>query len=74
MRDRTLDGGADRTHLIIVFMLAHIEITILWLLGRRDVAGSLESLVGNNGSGKVENLLHGTFQLLHVMVASRGRV
>ena len=43
-------------------MLTHVEFTALWLLCRRDVTGSLKSLVCDNGSGKVENLLHLAFQ------------
>src|SRR5256886_17543694 len=74
MRNRALDGSADRTDLVIVFMFTRVEFTALWLLGRRDVARPLKSLVCDNRSGKVENLLHLAFQLLHVMVASGSRV
>ena len=70
VRNRTLDGSADRTDLVIVFVFTRVEFTILWLLGRRDVARPLKSLVCDNRSGKVENLLHLAFQLLHVMVTS----
>src|SRR5713101_1154292 len=64
----------DGTDLAIVFVFTRVEFTFPWLLGRRDVARPLESLVGDNRSGKVENLLHSAFQLLHVMVTSRRRV
>src|SRR5271167_2238430 len=74
VRNRTFDGSADGTDLVIVLMLTHVEFTALWLLCRRDVTGSLKSLVCDNGSGKVENLLHLAFQFLHVMVASGSRV
>src|SRR5258708_10782498 len=70
VRDRTLDGSADGTDLVIVFVFTRVEFTVLWLLGRRDVARPLKPLVGDNRSGKVENLLHIAFQLLHVMVTS----
>src|SRR5205807_197951 len=74
MRNRALYGSADRTDLVIVFVFTRVEFTVLWLLGRRDVARSLKSLVCDNRSGKVENLLHLTFPLLHVMVTSGSRV
>ena len=38
MRNRALDGSADRTDLVIVFVFARVEFTVLWLLNRRDVA------------------------------------
>ncbi len=72
--NRTFDRSADGTDLAIVFVFAHVEFTTLWLLGRRDITGPLKSLVCDNGSGKIENLLHLAFQLLHVMVASGSRV
>src|SRR5260370_26539126 len=33
MRNRTLDGSADGTDLVIVFVFTRVEFTILWLLG-----------------------------------------
>src|SRR5207302_10647249 len=74
MRNRALYGSADRTDLVIVFVFTRVEFTVLWLLGRRDVARSLKSLVCDNRSGKVEDLLHLAFPLLHVMVTSGSRV
>src|SRR6266566_126666 len=74
MRNRALDRSADRTDLVIVFVLTHVEFTVLWLLSRRDVARPLKSLVCDNRSGKVENLFHLAFPLLHVMVTSGSRV
>src|SRR5271169_2285071 len=74
MRDRALDGSADRTDLVIVFVFTRVEFTVLWLLSRRDVARPLKSLVCDNRSGKVENLLHLAFPLLHVMVTSGSRL
>ena len=74
MRNRALDGSADRTDLVIVFVFTHVEFTVLRLLGRRDVTRSLKSLVCDNRSGKVENLLYLAFSLLHVMVTSGSRV
>ncbi len=74
MRNRALDGSADRTDLVVVFVFTRIEFTILWLLSRRDVARPLKSLVCDNRSGKVENLLYLAFPLLHVMVTSGSRV
>src|SRR5579859_1488764 len=50
------------------------EFTVQRLLSRRDVARPLKSLVCDNRSGKVENLLHLAFPLLHVMVTSGSRV
>ncbi|MPY81359.1 MAG: hypothetical protein GEV04_23755, partial [Actinophytocola sp.] len=57
VRNRTLDGSANGTDLVVVFMFTNVEFTVLWLLDRRDVARPLKSLVCDNGSGKVENLL-----------------
>src|SRR5450756_2511076 len=74
VRNGALNGSADGTDLVVVLVFAHVEFTILWLLDRRDVARPLKSLVGDNGSGEIENLLHIAFQLLHVVVASRSRV
>src|SRR5512135_750593 len=74
MRNRPLDGSADRTDLVIVFVLTSVEFTVLRLLNRRDVARPLKPLVCDNRSGKVENLLHLAFPLLHVMVTSGSRV
>src|SRR5437588_12783460 len=74
MRNRAFDGSADRTDLVIVFMFTRIEFTALRLLSRRDVARALKSLVCDNRSGKIENLLHLAFPLLHVMVTSGSRV
>src|SRR2546430_9950522 len=74
MRNRALDRRADRTDLVIVFMVTRVEFTALWLLSRRDVARPLKSLVCDNRSGKVENLLHLAFPLLHIMVTSGSRV
>jgi hypothetical protein len=74
MRNRALDGSADGTDLVIVFVFAHVEFTVLRLLSRRDVARPLKSLVCDNRSGKIENLLHLAFPLLHVMVTSGSRV
>ena len=31
MRYRALDGSADRTDLVIVFVLTRVEFTVLWL-------------------------------------------
>src|SRR6266568_3369598 len=73
-RNRTLDGSADGTDLVIVFVFTRVEFTVPWLLGRWDVARLLKSLVGDSRPGKVENLLHLAFQLLHVMVTSGSRV
>src|SRR5580658_1861357 len=70
MRHRSLDGRTNGTDLIIVFVLAQVEIAVSWLLHRCDVARPLESLVGDDRSGKFENFLHLALQLLHVMVAS----
>ena len=42
MRDRALDGSADRTDLVIVFVFTRVEFTVLRLLSRRDVARPLE--------------------------------
>jgi hypothetical protein len=39
MRDRALDGSADRTDLVIVFMFMHVEFTVQRLISRRDVTG-----------------------------------
>ena len=47
MRNRTLDGSADRTDLVIVFVFTRVEFAVLWLLSRRDVARPLKS----NASG-----------------------
>jgi len=74
MCNRPLDGSADRTYLIIVFVFTRVEFTVQWLLGRCDIARPLKSLVGDNRSGKVENLLRLAFQLLHIMVTSGSRV
>ena len=74
MRNRALDGSADRTDLVIVFVFTRVEFTVLWLLSLRDVARPLKSLVRDNRSGKVENLLYLAFPLLHVMVTSGSRV
>src|SRR5580658_7445169 len=74
MRNRALDGGADRTDLVIVFVFTHVEFAVLWLLSRRDVARPLKSLVCDNRPGKVENLLYLAFPLLHVVVASGSRI
>src|SRR5260370_14554654 len=74
VRNRALDRSTDGAGLAIVLVCTRVEFTFPWLLGRRDVARPLESLVGDNRSGKVENLLHSAFQLLHVMVTSRRRV
>ena len=74
VRYGALDGSADRADLGIVFMFTCIESTVRRLLGRRDVTGSLKSLVGDNRSSEVANLLHLAFQLPHVMIASRRRV
>src|SRR6516162_11049922 len=74
MRNRALDRSADRTDLVIVFVFSRVEFTVLWLLSRRDVARPLKSLVSDNRSGQVENLLHLAFPLLHVMVTSGSRV
>src|SRR5690348_12660612 len=74
MRNRAFYGSADGTDLVIVIMLAHVEFTTFRLLCRRDVARSLKSLVCDNRPGKIENLLHLTFQFLHVMIASGSRV
>ena len=61
VRNGALDGSADRADLGIVFMFTYIEFTVRRLLGRRDVTRSLKSLVGDNRSSKVENLLHLAF-------------
>ena len=74
MCNRALDGSADRTDLVIVFAFTRVQFMVLWLLTRRDVPRSLKSLVCDNRSGKVENLLHLAFPLLHVMVTSGSRV
>src|SRR6266568_842582 len=74
VRNCALDRSTDGTDLAIVFVFTRVEFTFHWLLGRRDVARPLESLVGDNRSGKVENPLDSAFQLLHVMVTSRRRV
>src|SRR5260370_14316237 len=74
VRNRALDRSTDGTDLAIVFVFTRVEFTFPRLLGRRDVARPLESLVGDNRSGRVENLLHSAFQLPHVMVTSRRRV
>src|SRR6266496_1583444 len=50
VRNRTFDGSADGTDLIIVFVFAHVKFTTLWLLGRRNVTGSLKC-VHSRGSG-----------------------
>ena len=34
VRNRTFDGSADGTDLVIVLMLTHVEFTTLWLLCR----------------------------------------
>ncbi len=34
MRNRALDGSADRTDLVIVFVFTRVEFTVLWLAGR----------------------------------------
>jgi len=62
MRNRALDGGADRADLVIVFVFTRVEFTVLRLLSRRDVIGPLKSLVCDNRSGKIENLLHLAFR------------
>src|SRR5580658_3859424 len=74
MRHRSLDGRANGTDLIIVFVLAQVELAVSWLLRRRHVARPLESLVCDDCSGKFENFLHVALQLLHVMVTSGSRV
>ncbi len=74
MRNRALDGSADRTDLVIEFVFTHVKFTVPGLLGRRDLARPLESLVRDNRSGKVENLFYLAFPLLHVVVTSGCRV
>src|SRR2546421_13008428 len=74
MRNRALDGSADRTDLVIVFMFTRVEFTALWLLSRRDLARPLKSLVCDNRSAKVEQLLHLAFPLLHITVTCGTRV
>ena len=32
MRNRALDGSADRTDLVIVFVFTRVEFAVLWLL------------------------------------------
>ena len=39
MRNCALDGSADRTDLVIVFMLTRVEFTVLWLLSLDPPAG-----------------------------------
>ena len=53
MRNRTLDGSADRTDLVIVFVFTRVEFAALWLLSRRDVARPLKSLEGYSGDRDV---------------------
>src|ERR1019366_9214134 len=47
MRNRKLDGRAEGTDLVIVLVLTHVQLTTRRLLGGRDVARSLKSLVGD---------------------------
>src|SRR5260370_36117294 len=73
VRNRALDRSTDGTDLAIVFVFTRVEFTFPWLLGRRNLASALDSLVGDNRSGNVEHLLHFSVQLLHVMVPSNRR-
>src|SRR6266699_5043389 len=68
VRNCALDRSTDGTDLAIVFVFTRVEFTFHWLLGRRDVARPLESLVGDNRSGKVENPLDGCIFLIRMNI------